>query len=44
MYEKRIPSSVQQKADYFHNEIVRILAENDPAKLGSDYPGPRGGS
>jgi hypothetical protein len=44
MYEKRIPSSVQQKADYFHNEIVRILAENDPAKLGTEYPGPRGGS
>jgi hypothetical protein len=44
MYEKRIPASVQQKADYFHNEIVRILAENDPAKLGREYPGPRGGS
>ena len=44
MYEKRIPASVQQKADYFHNEIVRILAENDPAKLGNEYPGPRGGS
>ena len=29
------------RADHFHEELVRILAENDPAKLGGEYPGPR---
>ncbi len=41
MYEKRFPSSPSQRADHFHDEIIRILAENDPAKLGGEYPGPR---
>ncbi len=41
MYEKRFPTSASRKADYFHDEIVRILAENDSAKLGGEYPGPR---
>jgi hypothetical protein len=40
-YEKRIPPQVSRKYDYFNDEIIRILAENDPDKLGSDYPGPR---
>ncbi len=41
MYEKRVPHSVTRKIDYFHDEVVRILGENDPSALGSDYPGPR---
>jgi hypothetical protein len=41
MYEKRFPSSSSLRADHFHEELVRILAENDPAKLGGEYPGPR---
>ncbi|MFH1574006.1 MAG: hypothetical protein ABIG68_08475, partial [Acidobacteriota bacterium] len=41
MYEKRISSAVAQKADYFHEEVVRILAAEDPAALGREYPGPR---
>ncbi len=41
MYERRVPVHVSRKFDYFNDEVVRILAENDPAKLGSDYPGPR---
>jgi hypothetical protein len=41
MYEKRIPKSVLQRVDYFHDEIIRILGDNDPSTLGSDYPGPR---
>ncbi len=41
MYQKRVPSAVTMKLDYLHDEIVRILADGDPAKLGSDYPGPR---
>ena len=41
MYEKRISPIVSQKIDYFHDEIIRILGDNDPSTLGSDYPGPR---
>jgi hypothetical protein len=41
MYEKRVSPSVARKIDYFHDEIIRILGDNDPATLGSDYPGPR---
>jgi hypothetical protein len=41
MYEKRISPIVSRKIDYFHDEIIRILGDNDPATLGSDYPGPR---
>lgn len=26
--------------DYFHEELVKILAENDPGRLGDGYPGP----
>jgi hypothetical protein len=41
MYEKRISPVVSRKTDYFHDEIIRILGDNDPSTLGSDYPGPR---
>jgi len=41
MYEKRVSPIVSRKIDYFHDEIIRILGENDPSTLGSDYPGPR---
>jgi hypothetical protein len=41
MYEKRVSPDVARKIDYFHDEIIRILGDNDPATLGSDYPGPR---
>jgi hypothetical protein len=40
MYQKRVAPSVVRKVDYFHDEIVRILGDNDPSTLGSDYPGP----
>jgi hypothetical protein len=40
MYQKRVAPSVIRKVDYFHDEIVRILGDNDPSTLGSDYPGP----
>ena len=40
MYEKRVTPIVSQKVDYFHDEIIRILGDNDPSLLGSDYPGP----
>jgi hypothetical protein len=41
MYEKRISPAVSQKIDYFHDEIIRILGDNDASALGSDYPGPK---
>jgi hypothetical protein len=41
MYEKRVSPNVSRKIDYFHDEIIRILGDNDPSSLGSDYPGPR---
>ena len=41
MYEKRVSPVVAQKIDYFHDEIIRILGDNDSSALGSDYPGPR---
>jgi hypothetical protein len=40
MYEKRVSQTVSAKFDYFYDELVNTLAEGDPAKLGSDYPGP----
>lgn len=39
-YEKRFGNTVARQVDYFHEELVRILAGNDPALLGADYPGP----
>jgi len=41
MYEKRVSPMVSRRVDYFHDEIVRVLGDNDPSTLGSDYPGPR---
>ena len=38
-YEKRFAHTVASKVDYFHEELVRTLAEDDPTLLGSDYPG-----
>jgi hypothetical protein len=40
MYDKRVVPSVAAKFDYFYDELVNVLAEGDPTKLGSDYPGP----
>ena len=39
-YNKRVSPIVARKIDYFHDEVVRILGDNDPSSLGSDYPGP----
>jgi hypothetical protein len=40
MYEKRVSPSVAAKVDYFYDELVRILADNQVAALGADCPGP----
>lgn len=39
-YEKRFAKSVVKQVDYFHEELVRTLAANDPSLLGPGYPGP----
>lgn len=39
MYDKRVQPPVAAKFDYFHYELVSTLAEGEPTKLGSDYPG-----
>lgn len=38
-YEKRFANTVASQVDYFHEELVKTLAENDPMLLGPDYPG-----
>lgn len=39
MYDKRVAPPVAARYDYFHQELVNTLAEGDPSKLGTDYPG-----
>ena len=39
MYDKRVAPPVAARHDYFHQELVNTLAEGEPAKLGSSYPG-----
>ena len=39
-YMHRVPGAVLAAHDYFHEELVRILGENDPSRLGPAYPGP----
>jgi len=34
MYERRIPAEIRTSRDYFHEELVRILADGDAAALG----------
>ena len=38
MYDKRYASTPAAAANYFTQELVRILAENDASKLGSNFP------
>lgn len=40
MYEKRVNPLVATSLDYFHEEVVRLLAKGDESTLGPDYPGP----
>ena len=39
-YEKRFAKTVGKQYDYFHEELVRVLAGSDAKLLGADYPGP----
>ncbi len=37
MYDKRVAPPVAARHDYFHQELVNLLAEGDAAKLGGNY-------
>ncbi len=39
MYDKRVESHVAAQFDYFHYELLNSLADGEPTKLGSSYPG-----
>jgi hypothetical protein len=39
MYDRRVAPPVAARYDYFHQELVKTLAEGDPGKLGASYPG-----
>jgi hypothetical protein len=39
MYDKRVAPPVAARHDYFHQELVNLLAEGDAVKLGQSYPG-----
>lgn len=39
-YERRFGQTAAARFDFFHHELVRTLASNNPALLGSNYPGP----
>ena len=41
-YEKKYSSSPAGKVDYFHQEMLRRIAGEDPGVLGGEYPGPLG--
>ena len=41
MYGRRVPATVTHRSDYFHEELVKLLAEGDASSLGSAYPGPQ---
>lgn len=39
MYDKRVRPEVAGRYDYFHHELVNMLAEGDDSRLGEGYPG-----
>ncbi len=39
VYDKRVRPEVAGRYDYFHHEIVSMLAEGDASRLGEGYPG-----
>jgi len=40
MYEKRVSPIVARQVDYFYDELVRLLADNQVGALGPGCPGP----
>lgn len=39
-YQKRFAKTGAKQVDYFHEELVRVLANSDASLLGPEYPGP----
>ena len=39
-YQKRFSKPLASHVDYFHEELVRMLANSDASLLGPEYPGP----
>ncbi len=39
-FDKRFGKVLTKQVDYFHDELVKTLAANDPTVLGTEYPGP----
>jgi hypothetical protein len=39
-YRERVPDKILGRRDYFHEELIRILGENDESRMGANYPGP----
>jgi hypothetical protein len=39
-FDKRFGKTLGKEFDYFHDELVRILAASDSTALGPEYPGP----
>jgi len=37
LYEERVPGDIRARTDYFDQELVRTLANGDPALLGPDH-------
>jgi hypothetical protein len=40
MYEKRVSPNIAGQVDYFYDELVRLLADNQVSALGPECPGP----
>ena len=40
VYRERVPDKILGSRDYFHEELIRILGENDQSRMGASYPGP----
>ena len=41
-YDRQVHRSAAAQIDYFHQELVEILADGDETLLGREYPGPTG--
>lgn len=40
-YRQRVDTGIVSR-DYYHEELVRVLADGEMSRLGSEYPGPAG--
>jgi hypothetical protein len=39
-YSQRVSGKILSSRDYFHEELIRILGDNDETRMGAAYPGP----